>query len=231
MVEKNVQQHTFTKKSHVITLSNSKTIRIKDEVMHIDPQLLFQRLVSVGMQNKTRSEVFQYELCSYSTALFEDKFTPRFANKASLADALWKLMPTDMVVPTTDVQYILDGGALLHTLPWSRGLADDELCQNYTRYVVSYHGQPAVIFDGYVDGPSTKDPIQRRRTGSHGAPTVQFSGFVILTGKKEDFLSNKENKQRFINLISDHLESHGCQVEHAKADTNLLIVQTAIAAT
>lgn len=230
MEGKNVEQHSFTKKSQVITLSNSKTIRIKDEVMHIDPQLLFQRLVSVGMQNENLSEVFQYELCSYPPALFEDKFTPRLANKASLADALWKLMPPDMAVPTTDVQFILDGGALLHRIPWNRGLTYDEICQNYTRYVASHYDKPTVIFDGYVDGPSTKDPTQHRRTGSHVAPTVQFSGSMLLTGKKEDFLSNKENKQRFINLLSQHLERHGCQVNHAKADADLLIVQTAIAA-
>ena len=63
-------------------------------------------------------EVFNNELCSYSSALFENKYTPRAANKALLSDALWKFMPTDGSVPNDD---ILDGGALLYRLPWKQG--------------------------------------------------------------------------------------------------------------
>ena len=53
---------------------------------------------------------------------------------------------------------------------------------------------------------------------------------MVFVGKKTDFLANKENKQRFIDLLSDKLECHGCQTDHAKSDADLLIVQTAIAA-
>ena len=41
------------------------------------------------------AEVFQYEMCSYPPALFENKFTHREASKATLADALWKCMSGD----------------------------------------------------------------------------------------------------------------------------------------
>ncbi len=64
----------------------------------------------------------------------------------------------------------------------------------------------------------------------HVGAIVQVSGSIFFDGRKEDFLSNKENKQRFITLLSDQLKSHDCHTEHARTDANLLIVQTAIAA-
>ena len=42
MVGKATAQHTFKKKKQVCPLSNSNTINVRDEVIHIDPQLLFQ---------------------------------------------------------------------------------------------------------------------------------------------------------------------------------------------
>ncbi len=54
---------------------------------------------------------------------------------------------------------------------------------------------------------------------------------MVFDGRKKDFLSNKENEQRFITMLIDHLKSHGCHIEHARTYTDLLMVQTAIAAT
>ena len=45
---KTTAQHTFKKKDQVCPLSNSNTINVRDEVIHINPQLLFQRLVTAG---------------------------------------------------------------------------------------------------------------------------------------------------------------------------------------
>ncbi len=64
----------------------------------------------------------------------------------------------------------------------------------------------------------------------HVGAIVQVSGSMFFGSRKEDFLLNKENKQQFINLLSDHLKSHGCHTEHARTDADLLIVQTAIVA-
>ena len=47
--------------------------------------------------------------------------------------------------------------------------------------------------------------------------------------KKDDFLVNQTNKQRFINLLSDDLQRQHNDVLHARADANVLIVETAIA--
>ena len=42
--------------------------------------------------------------------------------KPSLADALWaKLTPEAKTQPEGNIQYVLDGGSLLHRVPWPRG--------------------------------------------------------------------------------------------------------------
>ena len=47
--------------------------------------------------------------------------------------------------------------------------------------------------------------------------------------KKDDFLANQTNKQRFINLLSDDLQWQHNDVLHARADADVLTVETAIA--
>ncbi|KAG7157195.1 hypothetical protein Hamer_G010040 [Homarus americanus] len=58
--------------------------------------------------------------------------------------------------------------------------------------------------------------------------SVKVSGSMVFQGKKEDFLYNVVNKQKFIYLLADHL-TQSCCVKHAKADADLVIVQNAIA--
>ena len=69
-------------------MGNKSTYKIQEDVVHIDPKLLFQRLVTAGKYRDDLPNVFQHELCNYPPALFDNKFTLRVANKASLADAL-----------------------------------------------------------------------------------------------------------------------------------------------
>ena len=88
---------------------------------------------------------------------------------------------------------------------------------------------PCVVFDGYLGGPSTKDVVHRKRSVSYVGATVQVSGSIMLKGKREDFISNNKNKHRFITLLQDHLERQGCHTEQATTNSDMLIVQTAIA--
>ena len=122
MISKKVEEYSFTNKEQIITLSHNTALKIKDALIYIDPQLLFQRLITAGTRNDNLVDVFQYELCSYPSALFENRTTPRLATKFALADALWKLMLPDLPTTTGDVQYILDGGALLHRVSWNRSI-------------------------------------------------------------------------------------------------------------
>jgi len=53
--------------------------------------------------------MFQYELCSYPTSLFESSFIILKPQKPALADAIWARLPSDPTGPTGGVQYVLDG--------------------------------------------------------------------------------------------------------------------------
>ena len=195
----------------------------------MDPQLIFQRLVTVGDRWENLPSLFKYELCTHPPALFESSSLPLQANKAVLADVLWKSMTVEQREPSGNVQYVLDGGALLHRLPWTRGSTYDSVCQMYVRYVTQKYGLATIVFDGYTDEPSTKDATQLRRTGACSSVTIHFTGDMIIQSKKEEFLNNKINKQRFIHYLSDKLEEAGCRTDHSKQDADVLIVQTAVA--
>ena len=54
-----------------------------------------------------------------------------------------------------------------------------------------------------------------------------FDPDMLVTLKKDEFLSNQVNKQKFINLLSENLEHAGYSTCHAKGDA-VMIVDTAI---
>ena len=60
------------------------------------------------------------------------------------------------------------------------------------------------------------------------AAEVRFTGEIICSMKKDMFLSNKTNKQRFITLLSSHFQQNNIVVRNAEADADVLEIQTAI---
>ncbi len=230
MEGKNVDHFSFKKADQAVTLGSRTSVKINNETVQVDPQLLFQRLVAVSRERVEGdlSSVFSYELCSYPPALFESSSLPLQADKPALADTLWKMVTQEQTKPSGDVHYILDGGALLHRIPWQRGSTYNGICQEYVNYVTAKYGRPTVVFDGYQDGPSTKDATHLRRTGTCPGLTVHFTGDMVIKSKKDEFLANEINKQRFINLLSDCLEKAGCDTFHATHDADVLIVTKAV---
>jgi hypothetical protein len=45
---------------------------------------------------------------------------------------------------------------------------------------------------------------------------------------KIEFLTNKANKQRFVNTLGEALEKKNCNLYYSSADADLLIVQKAV---
>ena len=90
-----------------------------------------------------------------------------------------------------------------------------------------HYGNAVIVFDGYENGPSTKDNSHSRRTREQ-TTEVHFIGSTIMNVKKDAILSNKKNKQSFINMLSTILEQTGCNTRHARGDADVLIAQTTI---
>ncbi len=228
MVGKNVNDYSFKKSEQAVTLSSKTSIKIQDQQVQVDPKLLFQRLLTLGDRADDLPHLFTFELCSYPPALFESSRLPLPANKSVLADALWKLAGNECPQPTDNVKFVLDGGALLHRIPWPRGATYEHICQLYIDYVAKKYGKPTVVFDGYHNGPSTKDATHLRRSGTRKGVTVHFTREMVLKSNKDEFLANEANKQLFINLLSERMEQAGCVTIHAQQDADLLIVRTAV---
>ena len=101
---------------------------------------------------------------SASTAYGYTHMKARQPQKPVLADAIWaKLSSNATSGPEGDVQHVLDGGALLHRIPWPRGSATyQDICGLYCSYATKKYGNAIVVFDGY-DYMSTKNMTPQRR--------------------------------------------------------------------
>ena len=159
-------------------------MKINNDQVQVDPQLLFQRLI-MARENSQLVELFLYKLCTSPTFLF-DPLTLRQPQKQALAEALWaKLSPEAKTQPEGNVQYVLDGGALLHQIPWPRGSPTyKEVCNLYCSYVRRKYGRVIVVFDGY-DEMSTKAMTQQSRASGKVAATVTFTESMSVMHAKE----------------------------------------------
>ena len=70
-----------------------------------------------------------------------------------------------MICPNS-ATYVIDGGAMLQMLAWPKSTAYASLCQLYIDFVQRNYKTVHVVFDGYEDGPSTKDETHQRRAGN-----------------------------------------------------------------
>lgn len=89
------------------------------------------------------------------------------------------------------------------------------------------YGNAIVMFDGY-DDMSTKNMTHQRRAAGKAGATVTFTENMKVTLKKDNFLANPKNKQRFINMLSRFLQEDNCPTYRAEGDADVLIVKTAV---
>ncbi|KAL9983208.1 hypothetical protein ACROYT_G005347 [Oculina patagonica] len=153
-------------------------------------------------------------------------------NKSQLADAMWNQVPDVLSLPE-DLCYLLDGGALLHRIPWPRGETYDTICSRYLTYVINKYRSGTVVFDGYESGPSTKDrthnvlivqttiaTAERRNTALVGDDTDLL---VLLCSRavntkydiyfRPETKSNSQRKPRCWNIekVRNALGEHQCE--------------------
>ena len=88
-----MSEYTFKRSDQVMTLQSKSSVRVYGQPIHVDPELLFQRLIAASNAIDDRKALFRFELCSYPSALFDDKLMPRAPQKAVLANAIWTRLP------------------------------------------------------------------------------------------------------------------------------------------
>ena len=147
--------------------SFKRKAKVGDDEVHIDPLLLFQRLIISGSQANDLTNALTYEHCNYPPALFEAKDILLKAVKSQLAAVTWSELPLEPP-PSQNFKYVLDRGALFHRIPCQLGDTHGKILQDYGNYGTKHYDQAMVVFDGYEAGPSTKDSTHQRRTGCEG---------------------------------------------------------------
>ena len=94
-------------------------------------------VVTVGDMNL--ADVLNYELFAYPPALFELRTLLRKADKPQLAHAILKkcgnLCTADVPETQANVQYVLDGGSLLHRVPWKPGDTYLNIANSYANFI------------------------------------------------------------------------------------------------
>lgn len=128
--------------------------------------------------------------------------------------------------PITE-HYVLDGGSLLHRVPWKPGDSYGTIARSYADFTVHHYGFATVVFDGYGEGPTIKDSTHKRR-GQNAHPVINFDAETEFSGKREEFLSRDCNKQGLINLISEELMKQDCSVINAPGDADVYIAKAAV---
>ena len=85
-----------------------------------------------------------------------------------------------------------------------------------------------MVFDGYKDGPSTKDTTHMRRSEKCSQHLILFAENTKFTVSKEDFLSNLSNKDQFLHLMGEKLKQEGCKVIFAEEDADVQIAKSSV---
>ena len=229
MVGEKVSDFSFKKKDQAVTMGTKNGVKVDGEIVQFEPHILFQKLaVAAERTDKIDPEtIFKHELTTIPKALAETPELLHEAQKSTLADAIWSTVNQNEASIPDDIRYVIDGGALLHRIPWSRGSSYESIIETYSKFVTTNYGKAIVVFDGYEEF-TTKDMTHKRRLKGKKGVSISFSLDMSLSVTKEAFLSDPKNKQRFIDFLGTKLTNQGCQVFYDKADADLLIVQKTI---
>ena len=122
---------------------------------------------------------------------------------------------------------VLDGGAFLHRVKWTKHATYKETAKHYVSYVRTKYGSCCIVFDGYDQGPSINDHEHLRRLQKRCAD-IQLAESMTASVDQQTFLSNMKNKSQFITLLSHYLKADGHIVNNSTGDADTMIVASAL---
>ncbi|KAK3917801.1 Protein lin-54-like protein [Frankliniella fusca] len=221
---------TLHRKDKAVPISAmTRSISVRGASVQVNPTQLFHRIIIAQKDVSHLEQHFAYELAPFPTSLFDENGMRKTA-KSKLVDAVETMFaPSDDVIPL-DSKYVLDGGYLLRKVVWPRPATYGDIVSLYSNYVTQHYGENAtVVFDGYSDGPTTKDQEHalRAAAGTSADVTALTPAMTVLENQSK-FLSNSKNKQQLIKLVTTALQHAGVGVLQAKADADRLVVVTAM---
>ena len=140
-------------------------------------------------------------------------------------------MPEKNVIKKEDVTkcstYVIDGGALLHRIRWSKDMKLSVIAETDVKYVTRIYNDPniTVVFDG-SDNESTNGHQHLQRNLVPQSSTVNINEENHVPFTQDRFLSNTENKSSLIAFFSLHLKRRG--LINCPDDADATIVKNAL---
>ena len=126
--------------------------------------------------------------------------------------------------------YVIDGGALLHRVRWSKGIKFSDIAETHVKYIRRhYQFNITIVFDGYQDG-STKSHEHLRRNSIPQSCNVTIHADNQVPFTQDRFLSNIQNKAGLIEFLSQHLQEAGFCIINCPGDADSTVVTTALEA-
>ncbi|RYA69285.1 hypothetical protein DD595_25480, partial [Enterobacter cloacae complex sp. 4DZ3-17B2] len=112
----------------------------------------------------------------------------------------------------------------INKVVWDKVTNFKLICTKYVTYVQKHFGTNiCIVFDGYTNDKSisgTKSAERERRIRKKQSPDVVFDENTTPTISQDKFLSNANNKERFIAMIRVHFELAGIDVRQAVEDAD-----------
>jgi len=188
-----------------------KNVPLCDQVQ-VDPQLLFRRLIIASQLE----EIFQCELCTYPTTLFDSPLILRQLQVPVLEDALWtKLTQEANMQPEGNVRARRRCSSNPSS-PMAMRVSDLQVvCDLYCTYTQRKDGRAIVVFDRF-DEMSTKVVTQQMRSSGKVGANVTFTESMSLAMKKDNFFSNLKSKQRSLLMLIEVLQNVRFVTHHEK---------------
>ncbi|KAK3916607.1 CaM kinase-like vesicle-associated protein [Frankliniella fusca] len=230
-VGKTFSDITLHRKDKAVPISSmTRSVTIREAHVQVNPTQLFHRIIVATKDVRNLENHFAYELSPYPTAIFDENGMRKTA-KSKIVEAVEALYTrSDSVLPN-EPNFVVDGGFLLRKVVWPRPATYGDVISLYVKHVSQHYSVSAtVVFDGYPDGPTTKDPEHNlRAAGGTSADLSAITAGMAISHDQDKFLSNKNNKKPLIQLLIAALKNVGITVVQAEADADRLIVMTAIA--
>lgn len=200
-----------------------KSMKIRSKEVIVNPQQVFNRILCVCDSPGNLKKYLEYELASPPPSIFDD-FSLRKGTKASLMKVFEAGIVEDEEYANAAI--VIDGGFLLHYVPWPKGCSYGEIAQHYYNFILSKYGKNVtVVFDGYPEELSTKQEEQKRRAGMKISCDINFQDNTRCMTAQDEFLNNKINKKRLVFSVAAQLEKNSITAVIAKEDADLDIVR------
>ena len=115
-------------------------IKVDKQQVHINPGLLFSRLIALVQREEDMTPYFDYELTPIPTSLFKDN-TMRKPSKAQLAKAL--IDDVQLSKPGIELMHVLDGGIPFHKVKWAKKATYRDKANHYVK---NTYGSSCIVF-------------------------------------------------------------------------------------